>query len=155
MIQGLVLLVAGQLVGEVVVTVTGLPVPSAVVGMVVVLFALLARKGQMPEVRRAGHTLLMLVPLFLVPVSVGIMEQFDALRADAWPLIGRKASSAPAAPCSSRSSSTSRPPCTRTCGANRAMPASSKRLASPSNSPSAKLSTLPPARLDVIRTASA
>jgi putative effector of murein hydrolase LrgA (UPF0299 family) len=86
MIQGLVLLVAGQLVGEVVVTVTGLPVPSAVVGMVVVLVALLARKGQMPEVRRAGHTLLMLVPLFLVPVSVGIMTQFDALRADAWPL---------------------------------------------------------------------
>lgn len=86
MIQGLVLLVAGQLVGEAVVTVTGLPVPSAVVGMVFVLAALLARKGQMPEVRRAGHTLLMLVPLFLVPVSVGIMEQFDALRADAWPL---------------------------------------------------------------------
>lgn len=86
MIQGLVLLVAGQLVGEAVVTVTGLPVPSAVVGMVFVLAALLARKGQMPEVKRAGHTLLMLVPLFLVPVSVGIMEQFDALRADAWPL---------------------------------------------------------------------
>lgn len=86
MIQGLVLLVAGQLVGEAVVTVTGLPVPSAVVGMVLVLAALLARQGQMPEVRRAGHTLLMLVPLFLVPVSVGIMEQFDALRADAWPL---------------------------------------------------------------------
>lgn len=86
MIQGLVLLVAGQLVGEAVVTVTGLPVPSAVVGMVLVLAALLARKGQMPEVKRAGHTLLMLVPLFLVPVSVGIMEQFGALRADAWPL---------------------------------------------------------------------
>ena len=86
MIQGLVLLVAGQLVGEAVVTVTSLPVPSAVVGMVLVLAALLARKGQMPEVKRAGHTLLMLVPLFLVPVSVGIMEQFDALRADAWPL---------------------------------------------------------------------
>lgn len=86
MIQGLVLLVAGQLVGEAVVTVTGLPVPSAVVGMVLVLAALLARKGQMPEVKRAGQTLLMLVPLFLVPVSVGIMAQFDALRADAWPL---------------------------------------------------------------------
>ena len=43
MIQGLVLLVAGQLVGEAVVTVTGLPVPSAVVGMVFVLAALLAR----------------------------------------------------------------------------------------------------------------
>lgn len=86
MIQGMVLLVAGQLVGEAVVAVTGLPVPAAVVGMVFVLAALLVRKGQMPEVRRAGHTLLMLVPLFLVPVSVGIMEQFDALRADAWPL---------------------------------------------------------------------
>ncbi len=87
MIQGLVLLVAGQLVGEALVTVTGLPVPSAVVGMVLVLMALLARSGRMPEVRRAGHALLMLVPLFLVPVSVGIMDQFDALRADVWPLM--------------------------------------------------------------------
>lgn len=86
MIQGVVLLVVGQLVGEAVVTVTGLPVPGAVVGMVLVLAALLARKGRMPEVKRAGHTLLTLVPLFLVPISVGIMEQFDALRTDAWPL---------------------------------------------------------------------
>lgn len=86
MIQGLVLLVAGQLVGEAVVAVSGWPVPAAVVGMVFVLLALLARKGRMPELRRAGNALLLLVPLFLVPVSAGVMDQFDALRADAWPL---------------------------------------------------------------------
>lgn len=86
MIQGLVMLVAGQLVGEAIAVVTGLPVPGAVIGMAIVLAMLVWRRGQMPELRRAGSTLLLLVPLFLVPVSVGIMEQADALQADAWPL---------------------------------------------------------------------
>lgn len=86
MIQGLVMLVVGQLVGEAVVAVSGLPVPGAVVGMGLVLLLLVTRRGQMPELRRGGSALLMLVPLFLVPVSVGIMEQADALQADAWPL---------------------------------------------------------------------
>ena len=39
MIQGMALLVAGQLMGEAVVAVTGLPVPGSVVGMVLVWFA--------------------------------------------------------------------------------------------------------------------
>lgn len=86
MIQGMALLVAGQLMGEAVVAVTGLPVPGSVVGMVLVLLALLARKGHLPELRRAGSTMLLLVPLLLVPVSVGIMEQADLLRANWWPL---------------------------------------------------------------------
>lgn len=86
MIQGLVMLVVGQLVGEAIVAVSGLPVPGAVVGMGLVLLLLVTRRGQMPELRRGGSALLMLVPLFLVPVSVGIMEQAAALQADAWPL---------------------------------------------------------------------
>ena len=86
MIQGMALLVGGQLLGEATVAVTGLPVPGSVVGMVWVLLALLAKKGHLPELRRAGSTMLLLVPLLLVPVSVGIMEQADLLRANWWPL---------------------------------------------------------------------
>ena len=80
------MLVAGQLMGEALVAVTGLPVPGSVVGMVLVLLALLAKKGHLPELRRAGSTMLLLVPLLLVPVSVGIMEQADLLQANWWPL---------------------------------------------------------------------
>jgi holin-like protein len=86
MIQGMAMLVAGQLLGEAVVAVTGLPVPGSVVGMVLVLLALIYKQGHLPELRRAGSTMLLLVPLLLVPISVGIMAQFDDLRADAWPL---------------------------------------------------------------------
>ncbi|MBP7132853.1 MAG: CidA/LrgA family protein [Aquabacterium sp.] len=86
MIQGLALLVAGQLMGEATVAVTGLPVPGSVVGMVLVLLALLMKKGQLPELRRAGSTMLLLVPLLLVPISVGIMEQTALLRANWLPL---------------------------------------------------------------------
>lgn len=81
MIQGMALLVAGQLMGEAVVTVTGLPVPGSVLGMVLVLIALVWRKGDLPELRRAGSTMLLLVPLLLVPVSVGIMEHTAELSA--------------------------------------------------------------------------
>lgn len=87
MIQGLALLVAGQMVGEAVAQVAHLPVPGPVVGMGLVLLVLMARKGQLPELRRGGSAMLLLVPLFLVPVSVGIMDQADALRADAVPLL--------------------------------------------------------------------
>ena len=72
--------------GEALVAGTGLPVPGSVVGMVLVLLALLAKKGHLPELRRAGSTMLLLVPLLLVPVSVGIMEQADLLQANWWPL---------------------------------------------------------------------
>ena len=51
------LLVAGQLMGEALVAVTGLPVPGSVVGMVLVLLALLAKKGHQPDMRRAGTTM--------------------------------------------------------------------------------------------------
>lgn len=86
MIQGMAMLVAGQLLGEAVVSVTGLPIPGSVAGMVLVLLALLYKKGHLPELRRAGSTMLLLVPLLLVPVSVGIMEQADLLAANWWPL---------------------------------------------------------------------
>lgn len=83
MIQGMAFLTAGLLLGEATVAVTGLPVPGSVVGMVWVLLALLIKKGRLPELRRAGSTMLLLVPLLLVPVSVGIMEQAEVLR-DNW-----------------------------------------------------------------------
>ncbi|HYR25378.1 MAG TPA: CidA/LrgA family protein [Aquabacterium sp.] len=86
MIQGMAMLVAGQLMGEALVSVTGLPVPGSVAGMVLVLLALLYKKGHLPELRRAGSTMLLLVPLLLVPVSVGIMEQAEVLKASWWPL---------------------------------------------------------------------
>lgn len=86
MLQGIALLVATQLLGEALAVVTGLPVPGPVLGMGLLLAALVARRGRMPEVRRAAGALLGLVPLLLVPISVGVMDQVQALRADAWPL---------------------------------------------------------------------
>jgi len=87
MIPGLVLLVGCQLLGEALVVLTGLPVPGSVVGMAIVLVAMILRAGRLPQVRQAGNAMLMLVPLLLVPISVGVMEQWDVLKAAWLPLV--------------------------------------------------------------------
>ena len=79
---GLAMLLAGERVRVFQV----LAMALSVAGMVLVLLALLYKKGHLPELRRAGSTMLLLVPLLLVPVSVGIMEQADLLAANWWPL---------------------------------------------------------------------
>ena len=87
MIPGLVLLVGCQLLGEALVVLTGLPVPGSVVGMAIVLVAMILRAGRLPQVRQAGNAMLMLVPLLLVTISVGVMEQWDVLKAAWLPLV--------------------------------------------------------------------
>ena len=76
MIQGLALLVAGQLMGEATVAVTGLPVPGSVVGMVLVLLALLMKKGQLPELRRANLGDAQLRVLFELVEGLGVEESW-------------------------------------------------------------------------------
>lgn len=81
------MLVGAQLLGEALVVLTGLPVPGSVVGMAIVLVAMIVRHGRLPALRQAGTSMLMLVPLLLVPVSVGVMEQGAVLKAAWLPLV--------------------------------------------------------------------
>lgn len=84
---GLLALLGCQVTGEVVVRLTGVRVPGAVVGMVL-FFAILQR------LRPAAHSPLVEAPTFLlrylqllfVPAGAGIVVYLDVLRRDAWPL---------------------------------------------------------------------
>ena len=87
MIRGLAALLACQFVGEVLVAVTGLPVPGAVVGMVLLLGWLQWRRpGADAGVVRAGDALLKHLQLFFVPAGVGVVVYLGVLRDDAWPV---------------------------------------------------------------------
>ncbi len=72
MIPFFLLLCALQLVGEIIVTYTGLPIPGPVLGMAL-LFAGLVIKGGLPEkLDKAASGLLRYLSLLFVPAGVGV-----------------------------------------------------------------------------------
>ena len=87
MIESLTLLLVCQLVGEVLVGLTGLPIPGPVLGMVLLFVGLLAR-GRVPTaLQTTAGTLLAHFSLLFVPAGVGIMLHIGLLE-DAWLAIG-------------------------------------------------------------------
>jgi holin-like protein len=67
------LLIALQLVGEAIVTVTGLPVPGAVIGLVLLYVILSVRGGASGEMTHTTGFLLDNLALFFVPAGVGVI----------------------------------------------------------------------------------
>jgi len=88
-INGLLWLLACQLVGEVVVRTFDWPVPGAVVGMAV-LFALLQlrRPPEGANVLRMSDALLRHLQLLFIPAGVGVVTLLAVIRDDALPIIG-------------------------------------------------------------------
>lgn len=83
MIEALAVLLLFQLVGEVLVQFTGVPVPGPVVGMMLLFAGLLAR-GSIPEyLRHTSLVLLRYLSLLFVPAGVGVMLYVDRI-ADEW-----------------------------------------------------------------------
>jgi holin-like protein len=82
-----------QLAGELAAGWLGLPVPGPVLGMLVFLAWLAARRGpSAPELALSGFLLAHLGLLF-VPAGVGIVEHAQALGDQAWRLAGVMAAS--------------------------------------------------------------
>jgi holin-like protein len=79
MLAALTVLLVYQLVGEVVVQLTGLPVPGPVVGMLLLFITLIGR-GSAPDVLRGtSQQLLSHLSLLFVPAGVGVMLHFGRL----------------------------------------------------------------------------
>lgn len=86
MIIGLLWLLVCQLIGEVVVRLTGAPIPGPVVGMVVLFVALCVRRTDGGRVVQAGEFLLGHLQLFFIPAGVGVVVYLGVLRAQALPI---------------------------------------------------------------------
>ena len=77
-----------QLCGEVVVYLLGIPVPGAVIGMLLLLVALLLRGGEVPAwLRTPAQGLLSYLSLLFVPAGVGIMQYWQLIQSDLATLI--------------------------------------------------------------------
>lgn len=88
MINGITWLVVFQFLGTALVTVTDLPVPGPVVGMVLLLVALVLRKpGPGAHVHQVADGLLAHLQLFFIPAGVGIIVYLHTLAQDALPIV--------------------------------------------------------------------
>ncbi|MGZ4464344.1 MAG: CidA/LrgA family protein [Nocardioides sp.] len=88
MITGLTWLLGCQLVGEVLVRLTGVPLPGPVVGMVLLFVLLRVRRvGDDATVVRAADGLLRHLQLLFVPAGVGVVAYATTIRDHALPLV--------------------------------------------------------------------
>lgn len=87
MITALTALLAFQLAGELIVRLTGVPVPGPVLGMVL-LVAFFALRGGVPdELKKVASVILQHLSLLFVPAGVGLMLHAARIEAE-WLAIG-------------------------------------------------------------------
>lgn len=85
-LNGITLLLAYQLVGEVAVRLLALPIPGPVLGMTMLFITLLIR-GYTPEsLNTASSALLSHLSLLFVPAGVGMMVHFDRIASEWIPI---------------------------------------------------------------------
>lgn len=75
------------MIGELLNALLPLPVPAGVYGLFLLLAGLCAGVIRLEQVEETGTFLLDIMPIMFVPVSVGLMEQYDLLKAAALPVI--------------------------------------------------------------------
>jgi holin-like protein len=84
MIQGFLIILGCQLIGELIVVLLGLPLPGPVLGLVFMLIGLLLI-GRVPDsVRNVSSGLLTNLSLLFVPAGVGLVLHFDLLAKEWW-----------------------------------------------------------------------
>lgn len=74
MVLTIALLLFFQLAGTAIVTVTGLPIPGPVMGMLLFLFALMVKDNLLQQTLPVVNVLLAHFSLLFVPAGVGIMQ---------------------------------------------------------------------------------
>ena len=86
MLQGFLILIGFNLVGEIIVGLSGITIPAPVVGMVLLFIALLIKKGPSEGLEKAGLGLLQYIGLLFVPAGAGI-SMYLSLIAQEWDVI--------------------------------------------------------------------
>lgn len=86
MLIGILILMLCQLLGELLMTTLGIPVPGPVAGMVILLIGLMAYGGVPEGLRVPAEALIRNLSLLFIPAGVGLMVHFKLL-ADFWLLV--------------------------------------------------------------------
>ena len=83
-----IILLSCQLLGEVLVIATGLPLPGPVIGMALLFVGLLLRGSIPAGLDRMGDALLSHLSLLFVPAGVGVMLHAEVIGAELLPIAG-------------------------------------------------------------------
>ena len=87
MLYALATLFAFQLLGELVVRITGLPLPGALIGTLLLLLGLLFYRRLPKPLEETAGVLLQNMMLLFIPVIAGVMLEFDHLRREWLPFV--------------------------------------------------------------------
>jgi holin-like protein len=77
-----VCLVAGNAINQF----SGLPLPGAVIGLLILLAFLIVSRGPSEPLKQASDFLLQNLTLLFIPASLGVITQFATLKQDALPI---------------------------------------------------------------------
>lgn len=77
MLSAISLILAFQVIGELISRFTGIPVPGPVIGMMLMLFAFFLKDGLIDRIRPTAGGLLSNLSLLFVPAGVGIIQYGD------------------------------------------------------------------------------
>jgi holin-like protein len=86
LVGGLAVLMVFQLVGEIIVTALGLPIPGPVVGMALLFAALLIKGGPPQGLNRAAQGLIQHLSLMFIPAGSGVVAYVTLLRQELLPI---------------------------------------------------------------------
>lgn len=75
MLIGLFVLLVFLIFGEAVQSWIAIPVPSSIIGMVLLLILIVVRKKIPKSIELAANSLSPLLPLFIIPISAGLLTQ--------------------------------------------------------------------------------
>ena len=73
--------------GELLAALLPLPIPAGIYGLLLLLLGLVTKLIPLDRVKRAGDFLIAIMPVLFIGPAIALIEQFDALRALAVPLL--------------------------------------------------------------------
>lgn len=74
MLQGIIVLIALQLIGETISYYLDIPIPGAIIGMVLLLLFLMFKGNVSESLSSTAQKLFPYLPLLLIPASVGVIQ---------------------------------------------------------------------------------
>ncbi len=87
------ILMAFLAIGEFIVWLTGIPVPSSIIGMILLASALKARIIKLRQIENLANFLVHNLGFFFVPAGVGLMNCFGLISQEWIPIVGAAAGS--------------------------------------------------------------
>lgn len=86
-LTGLLIILGCLFVGEAVITVTKLPLPPSIIGLLLLFTLLKVGLVKVERVQSIAKTLLDYLAFLILPACVSLMQYFDIIKADLWAIL--------------------------------------------------------------------